>query len=187
MPAGPAKAPNTHSSMSTFKLVVNFGNIVAPDDYEHRGQVSRFLHASSVSDFGYTDPLLTDINFPNPSVVIRPRDEFHLSAYGQDSPGKIPATDWLDFLEGEGGVHLGLQGLSLAYLQRRLAFPSRRHIVSIDRPGGLFDNGSVHLVPCVSTFPTNNKFDLTAGTFENGWNGTDLFLLFRPQVQPVTG
>ena len=139
-----------HETTRKFVLLKDLGIIKVPDDYRHSTQFGNFLRMYR-KKFWRIGSDIDVANFPDPSHVLRPGDKFRVRVFGQ-AVGVMSTTteERMAFLNAQGDVHIGPQGVSLIFEQKRILLPEGSRYISFDKEECLWiDDEGRHRVPCM--------------------------------------
>ena len=160
-----------------FALLADLGTITVPPDYVHATRLASFA-ANNRAKFAYHNDNLTDANFPNPSRILKPGDRLHVRAFKQIVRGTTTSQERMAFLATQNTVHVGAQGASLAFEQKRDQLPKGFWYCSFDEKERLWtDADGDHGVPYVFAL-SGGGFDFGLGDFERDWYGYGALLCF---------
>ncbi|EKD23976.1 MAG: hypothetical protein ACD_81C00135G0002 [uncultured bacterium] len=149
-----------------FKLFADLGFITVPDDY-------------------VCNTVFNHVDFSNPSVILRPGDNFAVRVY-KILYETVTSEECLKFLEGrdEGNIFLGAQGISVICEAKDLKLPQGFSCVAFDRKENLpFVRGS-HYVPAVRV-ESDGSYYRHLGSFERRWLGQCDVLLGFSYPKPI--
>ncbi len=165
------------SETEKFALLVDLDIITVPDDYNHAKQLATFTKKNRKKFHGFNDNII-DANFPNPSRILKSGDKFRVRAFKQIVGGSTTSEERMAFLAMQKAVHVGAQGLSLVFNQKRDQLPKYRWYASFDEKDRLWtDADGGHVVPGVNVNP-DGGFDWRLVHFENVWRDDFAFLCF---------
>lgn len=100
-----------------FALLADLGNVAVDSGFTVDNGYSVFFGLSGLDlPTGWCG--LTEGNFPRPSGRITPGTEFHVAVYQQIVAGSTTGEDHLSFLKEQGGVLLGIHGITIAFVRR---------------------------------------------------------------------
>ncbi len=160
-----------------FALLVDLGIITVPDDYDYGTRLAKFMENNRGKLYGVNDNI-TDANFPNPSRVLKPGDKLRVRAFKQVVGGTTTSEERMAFLATQKAVHVGAQGASLVFEQKRNQLPKGRWYASFDKKERLWtDADGDHRVPGVCRH-SGGDFRLSLGCFELDWIVDDCLLCF---------
>lgn len=160
-----------------FALLVDLGIITVPDDYDHATALAKFGKKNR-KKFYYYNEAITDENFPNPTRVLKPGDKLRVRAFKQVVGGTTTSEERMAFLATQKAIHVGAQGASLVWDQKRDQLPKGKWYASFDEKDHLWtDAGGRHRVPYVLC-PSDGAFEFYLGYFERVWRGDGAFLCF---------
>ncbi|HBI25928.1 MAG: hypothetical protein UT41_C0002G0071 [Candidatus Wolfebacteria bacterium GW2011_GWC2_39_22] len=149
-----------------FALLADLGFITVPDDY-------------------VCNTVFNHVDFSNPSVILRPGDNFAVRVY-KILYETVTSEECLKFLEGrdEGNIFLGMQGISVIREKKDLKLPKGSSCVAFDRKENLpFVKGS-HYVPAVRV-ERDGSYYRHLGSFERRWIGRCDVLLGFSSPKPI--
>lgn len=92
-----------------FDLLVDLGSITVPDDYDHATQLDKFMKKNRKKFYGINDNI-TDVNFPNPTRVLKPGDKLRVRAFKQVVGGTTTSEERMVFLATQKAIHTGGTG-----------------------------------------------------------------------------
>ncbi len=171
----PAEVPV--STTQKFALLVDLGIITVPDDYDHTSRLTTFGKQNRKKFYYYNDNI-TDQNFPNPTRVLSPGDKLRVHAFKQVVGGTTTSEERMAFLATQEAIHVGAQGASLVWDQKRDQLPKGEWYASFDEKDRLWTNADgYHRVPYVRCY-SDGDFGFDLGSFEGVWGGDDAFLCF---------
>ncbi len=161
-----------------FSILADLGLITAPADYDHVTCLTKFMARNRKKFYG-VDENITDVNFSNPSRILKPGDKLHVRVIHQIVPGTTTSTERLDYLRQQpGNQFVGAQGLSLVFDQKRDQLPKGKWHSSFDELDRLWKGADGYRrVPGVGA-SSGGGFRWNLGGFEYGWDGGDTFLSF---------
>lgn len=147
----PTSVKTPASENENFPLVCEF-TVKVPDAYKYDTQLAQFRVESA--DTKHCDPNLTDELFAKNVHTLVPGKSYTVHIYAIANP----ATTYLDcdtFITRNGGLRTGPEGLSLAWQQNKVKFPTDKivlsfcneHLVANNKDGAL-----IHLLP--GLYPT---------------------------------
>ncbi|MFZ2253249.1 MAG: hypothetical protein WAW13_03705 [Minisyncoccia bacterium] len=103
-----------------FSLLMDLGIITVPEGYCHANQLEKFSEDKSV--FNSYNAYISDLNFANPSRILKPGDRLHVQVFRHDC-GWVSLKECLSFLDSKKAVYPGAQGASLVFTQKRMQLP----------------------------------------------------------------
>lgn len=160
-----------------FGFLADLGIITVPKDYVHETRLATFLKQNRKKFYGVNDNI-TDVNFSNPSRILKPGDQFRVRAFKQIVDGTTTSEERLAFLATQRAVLTGEQGASLVLEEKRDQLPKGYWYSSFDEKERLWkDADGLHRVPYVDAF-SGGGFDFGLGYFEGVWNDFDALLCF---------
>lgn len=160
-----------------FALLVDLGIIIVPDDYDPASRLKTFGKQNR-KKFHYYDDNIIDKNFPNPTRILKPGDKLHVRAFRQAVGGTTTSEERMAFLATQKAVHVGAQGASLVFDQKRDQLPKGKGYASFDEKDRLWkDAGGFHRVPFVFC-DSDGDFFWHLGYFESVCSGFSVFLCF---------
>jgi len=165
-----------------FGLLVDLGIITVPADYDHITCLAAFKkrHQSGKkkSFYGYNDDS-NDQNFPNPTRILKAGDKLLVSAFKQIVKGETTSEERMKFLAEQGAIHVGAQGLTHVFDQKRDQLPKGYRYSSFDEKERLWPDGKrIHRVPDFDA-DSDGDFYWDLGRFEDPWGVSDAVLCFR--------
>ena len=160
-----------------FALLVDLGVIMVPDDYDHANHLKTFAQQND-KKFCYYNNDINDENFSNPTRILKPGDKLCVRAFKQIVGGSTTSEERMVFLATQKAVHVGAQGASLVYDQKRDQLPKGKWYASFDEKDRLWtDADGRHGVPDVDAY-SDVGFSFSLGSFEYVWDGGSAFLCF---------
>ena len=121
---------------------------------------------------------LTDVNFPNPTRVLKPGDKLRVRAFKQVVGGTTTSEERMAFLATQKAIHTGAQGASLVFDQKRDQLPKGKWYCSFDQKDRLWqDSDDYHRVPYLYA-NSDGDWNWNLGNFENSWNSDNALLCF---------
>jgi hypothetical protein len=108
------KKPESKLMGEKFGLFADLGIITVPDDYDHATWLALFSKKNRKKFYFYNDNI-TDVNFPNPTRILKPGDKFYVRAFKQVVPGNTTSEERMTFLKTQKAIHTGAQGISLVW------------------------------------------------------------------------
>lgn len=160
-----------------FALFADLGIIRVPDDYNHATRLKTFYRQNRKKLCYYNDDI-TDKNFPNPTRVLKPGEKFRVRAFKQVVGGTTTSEERMAFLATQKAIHVGAQGASLVFDQKRDQLPKGKLYASFDEKDRLWEDADGnHVVPCVPC-PSVDGFGFLLGLFELVWHDGIAFLCF---------
>ena len=170
--------PSSASSSAKFVVCKDLGEIIVPDSYDHTNRLAEFIRRNRNKFQGFDDSSIIDANFSNPSRVLKPGDRLIVRVFSQTVSTLTTTDERLAFLATQNAVHVGMQGLSLVFEQKRSQLPKGRWYVSLDEKKHLWRSPACsYMVPIIEAH-SNGAFCFTLVPFEyNSYETTD-FLCF---------
>ncbi|MEK7184813.1 MAG: hypothetical protein AAB683_01605 [Patescibacteria group bacterium] len=161
-----------------FTLLVDLGIITVPEDYDHATQLAKFkVENEKKFQYGY-DKNITDANFPTPSRILKPGDKFRIKAFIQ-TVARTTSEEHMAFLVTQKAVHLGAQGASLVFDQKRTQLPKSRWYASFDEKECLWEDAGASRHRITDMFAhLDDGFEFSLGCFEGYWGNDDAFFCF---------
>lgn len=160
-----------------FSLLADLGTITVPDDYVHENRLATFRNQNSKKFYYYNDNI-TDANFPNPSRILKPGDKLRVRVFQQIVRGNTSSEERMAFLATQNAIHLGAQGASIVFEQKRDQLPKGRWYTSFDEKERLWkDSDGNRRVPLVHA-DSDGDFEFDLGCFEGDWNDDYAFFCF---------
>jgi len=151
-----------------FGLLVDLGIITVPADYDHMSQLSSFKSNNRYRFYSYNHDI-TDVNFWNPTRILKPGDRLWVRAHKQIILGTTTSRERLAFLESLGSHHTGAQGASLVFEQKRDQLPKGYWYVSFDEKYRLWeDEQDRHMLPAIHV-NSHGVFSFLLSDFERPW------------------
>lgn len=186
---GDGKKPELAAPAKTtkkFALLADLGIITVPDNYDHATYLRTFIEQNRKEFYYYDyyahyyyDNDITDRNFPNPTRVLKSGDKLRVCAFKQVFAQSTDSEERMAFLATQKAIHLGAQGASLVFDQKRDQMPKGKRYASFDEPDRLWEDADgKHWVPCIY-FLSDGTFEFRLVRFENAWQDNDAFLCFR--------
>jgi hypothetical protein len=169
--------PAVIKPLEKFALLADIGIITVPADYSHTTALALFREANREKFYGY-DNAITDTNFSNPSRVLKPGDKLWIRAWKQTVSGTTTSRERMALLATLKSHHVGAQGISLVFKQKRDQLPKGYWYLSMDERERLWEDAAgLHRVPELYVYSYGGfRFDL--GSFEHPWHGGDAILSF---------
>ena len=168
---------NSAVELCKFTLLVDLGIITAPDDYEQATRLDKFLKQNSEKFYG-VDCNITDANFLNPSRILKPGDKLRVRAFRQIVGGTTTSKERMTFLSTQKAIHVGAQGASLVFEQRRDQLPKGKWYASFDEEERLWtDAAGRRRVPSVLAL-SGDDFLWCLGDFGCVWGKDRAFFCF---------
>jgi hypothetical protein len=163
-----------------FALLCDLGVIKVTDDYDHATALKTFGEKNR-KKFYYYNEALTDVNFANPTRVLKPGDKLWARAFAQVVGGTTTSIERMDFLRSQNAVFVGAQGASLVFEQKHDQLPKGKWYASFDEKERLWvDAGGDHGVPAVGAHSVGD-FDFSLGRFERDWLRGRAFFCFSDE------
>ena len=160
-----------------FVLFADLGEIIVPDDFDHKIWLASFDKKNRKKFYYYNDDI-TDKNFPNPTRILKPGDKLYVRAFKQNVPGSTTSEERMEFLATQSAIHTGAQGASLVWEQKRDQLPKGYWYCSFDEKERLWkDSDGCHRVPFVLAY-SGGGFEFGLGCFGSGWGASDCLLCF---------
>lgn len=177
---------------SKFALLAHLGVIIVPGDYDHATELDKFVHDIRRRFYGINDLVVDDVsdgNFPNPTRILKPGDEFLVLVFVQVVAGTTTSEERMAFCRQQpGNFFAGAQGLSLVFQQKRRQLPKGRVYISFDERERLYQDTKDHYrVPVLDASDVSGCFDFDLGCFDNAWSGDCFAFLCFCDVEPVEG
>ncbi len=177
----PAPSPE---STEKFALLVDLGIITVPDDYDHASRLKTFGKQNRKKLYYYNDDI-TDTNFPNPTRVLKPGDKLRVQAFQQIVDGTTTSEERMALLATQKAVHVGAQGASLVFDQKRDQLPKGKWYASFDEKDRLWTDAlGRHRVPYLNAL-SDGDFGFSLGDFELLWPAAHAFLCLRDVEQSL--
>jgi hypothetical protein len=112
---------------------------------------------------------ITDKNFPNPTRILKPGEEFRVRVFKQFVGDTTTSEERMAFLATQKAVHTGAQGLSLVFDEKRDQLPKGGWYASFDERDRLWkDAHNKHQVPGVDC-SSGYDFEWRLGSLEDVW------------------
>lgn len=129
-----------------FVEVADLGTIIVSGDYVHGNQLGMLNR----SDFDIFSKTINDSIFSSPSRILKPGDKIWVRIFMQVGNGanseKVSA-----FLKSKDAFHLGAQGISLVWREKRALLPKGHIYFSLDIKEKLpKDSSGEHMIPMLS-------------------------------------
>ncbi len=160
-----------------FELLADLGVIVVPADYDHAKCLAAFKMAHE-KEFYYFNPGITDVNFPNPSRILKPGDRLRVKVYKQVVRVDTMSVERMDYLKSQNmTVRVGAQGASLVYLQKKDELPKGLWYASFDEKERLWADANGRRVPSVEA-SSDGDFSFNLGYFVHVWDQGGAFFGF---------
>lgn len=160
-----------------FALLVDLGIITVPEGYDHTMALAHFAEKNRNGLYYYNEAI-TDENFPNPTRVLKPGDKLRVCAWKQVVPGTTTSEERLAFLATQKAIHVGAQGASLVWDQKRDQLPKGKWYNSLDEKDRLWaDADGDHWVPSVDA-DLDGGFCFLLSYFKSAWDDGHAFLCF---------
>jgi len=176
-PAPPVERADLSAQAEKFALLVDLGIIMVPDDYEHATRLASFSKENRKKFYYYNDAI-NDVNFPNPSRILKAGEKLRVRAFRQIVLGTTTSEERMEFLATQKAIYTGAQGASLVFEQKRGQLPKGFWYVSFDEKDHLWeDAGGCHRVPVVNA-RSDGDFNFDLGSFEDVWGDGDALLCF---------
>lgn len=173
------KKLKTKKSVEKFVLLADLGEIVIPDDFNHKTWLASFKKKNYQENFEYYNGEITDINFSNPTRVLKPGDKFHLRIFEKAMPGNITSEECLEFLATQKTIYTGAQGASLVWEQKRDQLPKGYWYCSFDEKERLYKNQiGDHKMPYIDA-AYDEGFEFSLSSFENDLDEDVALLCFN--------
>ena len=151
--------------------------VVVPADYHHPTQLQSF-RSKYYKRFTYYNDNITDENFRQPSVILRPGQQFQVKVFGIKEDVVVDSKqDILPFLRGQGARFTGVQGLALAWDQKKAEFPLDKWALSFDEEEKLPVLDGYRRVPGARR-DSGGDSRCNLGSFERDWYGNYVLLCF---------
>ncbi len=165
-----------------FALLVDLGIITVPETYLHETQLTTFGKQNRKKFYHYNNEI-TDKNFPNPTRVLKPGDKLRVRAFKQVVGDTTTSEECMAFLATQKAIHVGVQGASLVWDQKRDQLPKGKGYVSFDEKDRLWTHADGdHGVPRVDA-GSDGDFGFSLGYFELVWRDGSAFLCFTEVVE----
>jgi hypothetical protein len=167
--------------MNKFTLLADLGTVTVPQDYCHSTAFSAFFERNPALRTEHNGEI-TDVNFSNPSRILKPGDTFLVSAY-HDSAKSTSHGGRMHFLESQNAALIGAQGTILIWEQKLSSLPKGNWYFSLDKDGCLPELYDERRVPFVAAW---RKESPSVGLFQTGgmWDPTSVLLCFREVRTP---
>jgi|SRR3989344_2286372 len=161
--------------MAEFVLLVDLGVITVPEDC----RLSTFSRENR-GRFVYYEEAINDVNFSNPTRILKPGDKLGVQAFRQAVPSPTTSEERLEFCRRQdGNVFVGVQGTSLVFDQKRNLLPKGLWYSSLDQRERLWkDIRGCYGVPNLVAL-RGGDFDFDLRCFERPLDDRDAFLSFR--------
>ena len=173
----PRKLPPPAEPTEKFAKLVDLGIMTVPEGYDHATQLNKFMKKNRKKFYGVDDNI-TDENFPNPSRILKPGDKLRVRAFKQVVPGTTTSEERMAFLATQKAVHVGAQGASLVFEEKRDQLLKGKWYASFDEKERLWkDADGDHRVPYVYC-DSGGDFRWGLGDFGYVWYEGDAFFCF---------
>lgn len=172
--------PAYEEGLEKFRLLADLGVITVPGDYNHETQLEKFDEQNHKDlYYYYRDGIGDDNDFPNPTRILSPGDNFHVRVFAP-AWDKVTITleECLVFLTLQKAVHTGAPGASLVFNQKRDQIEKNKWYCSLDEKDHLwtFSVGH-HGVPGIHR-NSDDSFWFHLVDFEHVCNNTKAILCF---------
>lgn len=144
--------------LSTFKLTV-------PEGYDHGTQLATFR---SKADLHYYNDAITDANFARVSNKLVPGKTYLVKIFGIKT--RVTSEECLAFLNSQGGILVGAQGLSLVQQLKKEQFPAEYWVASFDKKEALWFDGAGHYYVPLLRGRLSGTWLFDYGNFEWSWS-----------------
>lgn len=159
-----------------FEELADLGYIIVPDG-DPATCLARFAENNREKCWDFNNNI-TDVNFPNPSRVLKPGDKIRIRVIRQAVSGTTTSEERMDFLRKQkGNVFVGAQGSSYAFEQKRAQLPKGYWYASFDEKDRLWYSDGYHRVADVCRDSVGG-FRFSLGDFERVWDGGSCLLCF---------
>jgi hypothetical protein len=160
-----------------FTLLVDLGIITVPNGYSHANHLDKFVMKNRKKFYSINDNI-TDVNFANPTRVLKPGQKYRVRAFQQVVSGTTTSEERMSFLLTQKAIHTGAQGESLVFEQKRDQLPKGKWYYSLDEIDRLWAaSDGTHGVSRVSCH-SDGVFLFDIGYFESFCDGGCAFLCF---------
>ncbi len=160
-----------------FVLLVDLGIITVPDDYDHATALAKFGKKNRKKFYYYNEAII-DQNFPNPTRILKPGDKLRVRAFKQVVGESTTSEECMAFLATQKAVHVGAQGASLVFDQKRDQLPKSKWYASFDEKERFWHEVcGDHGVPSVAA-SREGGFSFRLGYFEDVWRDNRAILCF---------
>jgi hypothetical protein len=160
-----------------FAMLDDLGVITVPDGYDHANQLAIFMKKNR-KKFYDVNKDITDVNFSNPTRVLKSGDKLRVRVFKQVVGGITTSEERMAFLATQKAIHTGAQGASLVFEQKRDQLPRGKWYTSFDEPERLWkDSDGHHRVPYLYHHSDGDWY-FYLDDFENVWDGGHCFLCF---------
>lgn len=107
------------TGIEKFVPLVDLGVVTVPED----PRLATFNRENRRRFFHYEEAI-TDVNFSNPTRILKPGDKLEVRAFRQVAPGTTTTEERLEFCQRQkGNVFVGAQGATLVFEQKRNQLP----------------------------------------------------------------
>lgn len=170
-----------------FELFVDLGIIMVPDDYNHATHLVSF-HEKNRKRFYYYNEDINDVNFSNPSRILKSGDKFQVNVFsastGRGTAASPTSEEYMAFLATQEAVLTSAQGASLVFEQKRDQLPKGFWYCSFDKKERLWkDSGGDRRVPIVSA-DSDGDFGFGLGGFGGSWTSGLTTIVFFASATP---
>lgn len=170
-------APTSPVSPEKFALLVDLGIFTVPDDFIPEKCLAEFHKKNCKKFYGYNKDI-TDLHFSNPTRILKPGDKLRVKAFKQIVSGITTSEERMAFLATQKAVHLGAQGVTMVFDQKKDQLIKGYWYCSFDEKDRLWkDSGGSHRVPYLCAH-SDGDFNFRLGYFEHGWDDSHAILCF---------
>ena len=166
-------------SFRKFELLVDLGIVEIDKDYVHSNCLDSFGLRNRNKFSEYNDAI-TDLNFPNPSRILKPGDKLWVRVFNQISNRTTTSDERMAFLATLGAIHTGAQGASIVWEQKRAHLPKGLFYSSFDEKDHLWqDHDGNHGIPRIDAYQ-DSIYEFHLGYYENdAWFKGDCMFCFN--------
>ncbi len=158
-----------------FEIVTTF-NVTVPENYNHARQLTSFAKKHRGGFYFYSDNV-TDANFTMTTQRLMPGKTYGVKIWGIKRGRVISSPDCVAFYKAQRAILVSVQGLSLAWEQKKEEFPKGKCTVSFDKRDALSYLRGYHGMPSVFAGSVG-VFLLVMCSFESVWGAGYCLLCF---------
>ncbi|MBI4709449.1 MAG: hypothetical protein HY764_04585 [Candidatus Portnoybacteria bacterium] len=143
-----------------------------PNRYEHETQLASFYEENQ-GKFVFYDGRITDTNYARVTQKFVRGKNYEVKIYGIRPAVVVLSSDCLDFMESQGAILVGAQGISLIWEQMRKKIPTGKRIISFDKKEASYNN----MLPTVYHYspPRSDEWNFDLAHFQCRWNSDNCF------------
>lgn len=172
------KSDPSFKSAAKFELLADLGTLTVPEDYNHVTALKALNNKYCEKYYYHEGNKLCDLDFPNPTRIMKPGDKFNIRVFNQVSKGLTSSKERLTFLTTQKAVYLGAQGISLVFDQMRDELQRGLWYISFDEPDRLWkDSSGARRVTGIGV-RSDGVFDISLMRFGEGWDDNCAFFCF---------